>query len=536
MTDAADGNPRRTTRRLSRRPIRARQADGSEGIEPQRDSAESIEPFGEDLLEEDAGADERITDVLGEVIGLEPDTDPRMELEAAPSGIAQRDDDKTLPRVPAREAVLVAAAEYEAFDAAASERPPTAVAAAEPVRAEPAVVVRRAHIISDAHRTATAVAVRSVHVPAAPTAARVSVPAAPLVEPPPAPAPTPPPAPVTEQVVEVDVLIDDDAASVGPTGGAEPERVSVRRSGTPPPPPDPSKVARKPPPPPRVSKIDEPVVQKRARQWWENFFSDDYLISVLPPTPAQIARQVDFVEASLGIPRGGTVLDVGCGLGLHARELALRGYLVVGLDLSLPMITRAAEDAQQQNLRINFLHTDIREIQFDGSFDAVICLGTTFGFFDEDSNRDVLGRLYQALKPGGRILLDVVNRDYVIGMQPNLVWFQGEGCVCMEESDFNYFNSRLTVKRTMMQEDGQQSDAEYSIRLYSLHELGQLMQQMGFRVMEVSGQEATRGTFFGTHSLRIVMLAERRLLQRMSTVMGAERRTSEVPLPMKRED
>jgi SAM-dependent methyltransferase len=324
----------------------------------------------------------------------------------------------------------------------------------------------------------------------------------------------------------------------------------VRRANTPPPPPSDTRVshvpaqppvaAKKPPPPPAAPAAsaskpgEDDKKRKRVRQWWERFFSDDYLLTVPPPTAAQINKQVDFIEQSLGLPKGAMVLDVGCGLGLHAIELARRGYLVVGLDLSLAMITRAAETAQQQGLKINFLHADIREIAFEGAFDAVISMGTTFGFFDDDANRDVLNRLYQALRPGGRILLDVVNRDYVVRWQPNLVWFEGEGCVCMEESDFNYFNSRLVVKRTVMREDGQQNNSEYSLRAYSLHELGQLTQALGFRVIEVSGQEATRGVFFGNVSTRILMLAERRVQpppQRQSVVMPPERSTGDMPRP-----
>jgi SAM-dependent methyltransferase len=286
--------------------------------------------------------------------------------------------------------------------------------------------------------------------------------------------------------------------------------------------------AKRPPPPPGPAKTDEDrQKRKQVRQWWERFFSDDYLMTVLPPSSAQIARQVDFIEASLGLSKGATILDVGCGLGLHSIELTKRGYLVVGLDLSLAMITRAAEAAQEQSLKINFVHADIREMEFDGAFDGVISLGTTFGFFDEEANRDVLARLLHALRPGGRLLLDVVNRDYVASLQPNLVWFEGDDCVCMEESDFNYFNSRLSVKRTMMREDGRQSNAEYSLRLYSLHELGQLMQQLGLRVIEVSGQEAIRGAFFGSQSPRILMLAERRVQARSSTSIPIERASAE---------
>jgi SAM-dependent methyltransferase len=198
------------------------------------------------------------------------------------------------------------------------------------------------------------------------------------------------------------------------------------------------------------------------------------------------------------------------------------------------MITHAAEAAQQQKLRLSFVHADIREMEFDGAFDGAICMGTTFGFFDEESNRDVLARLHQALKPGGRVLLDVVNRDYVTRFQPNLVWFEGDGCVCMEESEFNYFNARLNVKRTMMREDGHQSNAEYSLRLYSLHELGQLMQLSGFRVIEVSGQEAIRGVFFGAHAPRILMLAERRMVGLASGRHSGEVARGETGTPAER--
>ena len=389
-----------------------------------------------------------------------------------------------------------------------------------------------------------------------------------------APAPAPEPAPEPDSVVvpiselqseppialgsdAPEPWVDFDDAEPATDPGSQPlsleelEGKAIRRANTPPPPPSEARVshvpaqppAKKPPPPPAAPAAsakpaaEDDKKRKRVRQWWERFFSDDYLLTVPPPTAAQINKQVDFIEQSLALAKGAMVLDVGCGLGLHAIELARRGYLVVGLDLSLAMITRAAETAQQQGLKINFLHADIREIAFEGAFDAVISMGTTFGFFDDDANRDVLNRLYQALRPGGRILLDVVNRDYVVRWQPNLVWFEGEGCVCMEESDFNYFNSRLVVKRTVMREDGQQNNSEYSLRAYSLHELGQLTQALGFRVIEVSGQEATRGVFFGNVSTRILMLAERRVQQpqppqRLSMVMPPpERNTGEVPRP-----
>lgn len=285
-------------------------------------------------------------------------------------------------------------------------------------------------------------------------------------------------------------------------------------SVTPPPPPPEGEERVEPPSQEtltQTARVPEPKPSRpRQHQWWEVFFDDDYLRTVPRPPEEHIRRQCDFIQKRLGLAGGATLLDVGCGFGSHVVELSARGFLGVGLDLSLAMLSRAADIAQDRGQRINFLHADMREMNFDGTFDAVTCLGTTFGYFDDEVNRKVVEKLYNALKPGGVLLLDVVNRDHVIASQPNLVWFEGEGCVCMEESEFNFFTSRLHVKRTVILDDGKQGETEYSLRLYALHELGQMLHHQGFRVTEVSGREAVPGVFFGCESPRMLIVAERR--------------------------
>ena len=225
----------------------------------------------------------------------------------------------------------------------------------------------------------------------------------------------------------------------------------------------------------------------------------------------------------LGRTPGSTILDVGCGLGMHTVELSTRGFLVVGFDLSLPMLSRAADEAQDRGVRINFLHGDMRHMSFDGAFDAVLCWGTTFGYFDDEANRGVLKRFRRALTPGGTILLDVANRDAVVQSQPNLVWFEGDGCVCMEETNIDYETSRLKVKRTVILDDGRQRETMYSIRLYSLHEIRTLLRDQGFRIRDVSGREATPGVFLGASSPRLIVVAERN--------DGRKRRSTPPPPP-----
>jgi SAM-dependent methyltransferase len=331
--------------------------------------------------------------------------------------------------------------------------------------------------------------------------------------------------PVDEDAPDLGDPEDDDDEDKRPSGEFEEldmdadtsrEEGPVRRSlGPPPPPPPVGRLSMADPPDLRTltrsARVQELRPSKpRTHPWWEVFFDDDYLRTVRSPTPAQVGRQCDFLERRLKLKPGATVLDVGCGLGLPVIELTARGYLGVGLDLSLAMLSRASEEAQSRGMRINFLHADMREMNFEGSFDAVTCLGTTLGYFDDETNRKVIERFYRALKPGGSLLLDVVNRDHVIRSQPNLVWFEGDGCVCMEESEFNFFTSRLHIKRTVIIDTGKQLEHEYSLRLYSLHELGQILHFAGFRVTEVSGRDALPGVFFGQESPNLMVVAERR--------------------------
>jgi SAM-dependent methyltransferase len=250
--------------------------------------------------------------------------------------------------------------------------------------------------------------------------------------------------------------------------------------------------------------------RKRKRAWFEEIFDEDWLRTLRPRTADQTRREIEFLEESLQPSRDSQILDLGCGDGRHALELAGRGYQVTGYDLSLPLLIRAADEAQRRDLHVNFVHGDFRELSFGDQFDAAYCLFTTFGYFDDDTNRKMIQAVNNALRVNGRFLLDVVNRDYVIRDLPARIWWEGVGCVVLEEVDFNYFTSRMISKRSVVFEDGRHLEQEISVRSYSLHELGKILHHAGFRVLEVSGHMGHRTRFFGNASRSLVLLAEKR--------------------------
>lgn len=289
------------------------------------------------------------------------------------------------------------------------------------------------------------------------------------------------------------------------------------------PPPPPAAAARAPAPAPAaapppaapaggISFGEETKLRKkrRSKQWFEEIFDEDYLHTLPFLTPQQTEREVGFLLETLELPPGGRVLDIGCGYGRHAMEMAARGYKTVGLDLSLPLLIRATDAARRVGVNVDFVHGDMREMTFDSEFDSAYCFYTTFGYFDDDTNRRVAAGIAKALKPGGRFVLELINRDYLIGDLPCRVWWQGDGCVVLEEVDFNYFTSRLQVQRQIILESGRQLEQDISIRAYSLHEIGKVLTHAGFRVLEVSGNLDLRGRFFGNESRQLIVVAEKR--------------------------
>ncbi|NUP11758.1 MAG: methyltransferase domain-containing protein [Polyangiaceae bacterium] len=290
-----------------------------------------------------------------------------------------------------------------------------------------------------------------------------------------------------------------------------------------------SQRAKRPPPPPpkKDAKPEAPKAETpkpaatateappKAKLWWEDIFSDEYIRTMDRPDERTILREVNFIEESLGMEKHAVVLDLACGMGDHAVELAARGYSVVGYDYSKGML-KIAEQKVKSRMRSattyappNLVQGDMRELNYNEAFDGVYCWGTSLGYFDDEKNLAVLQKVHRALRQGGMFLLEVINRDYVAPRSPSLVWFEGTQCVCMDDMYVDFFTSRMRVKRTAMFEGGLSRELDYSIRLYTLHELGTLLHQVGFKVIEVTGHTAHPGVFFGTESPSLIILAER---------------------------
>jgi SAM-dependent methyltransferase len=305
--------------------------------------------------------------------------------------------------------------------------------------------------------------------------------------------PTPPPVPAISGVLATTSQPPRTEASAeagGSVGGAKAEDLAREAL------PLPEALSRRP-------------LKKRLKPWFEEVFDENYLRTLPFMTAQQTLRETAFVKEALSPPAAGEVLDIACGYGRHAIELSQRGFRVTGLDLSLPLLIRAADEAQRRTLSVNFVHADMREMTYDSQFDAAYCVLTSFGYFDEETNLRVATSICRAIKPGGRFLVDTINRDYIVSDLPSRVWWEGDGCVVLEEVDFDFHTSRVLIRRSIVFGDGRQLENEISIRAYSLHELGRVLRRAGFQVLEVSGSLENKEPFLGAASRHVVLVCER---------------------------
>ena len=125
------------------------------------------------------------------------------------------------------------------------------------------------------------------------------------------------------------------------------------------------------------------------------------------PYPEE-ARFVSECFAQAGVPAGGRVLDLACGTGGHALELAALGYEVVGVDIAEGMLQEARRKASSRGLSVELLCQDLRRLDVGkGAYDAAVCLFDSIGFLLTDADiSDALCRVRQSLKPGGVFIVE----------------------------------------------------------------------------------------------------------------------------------
>ncbi len=130
-------------------------------------------------------------------------------------------------------------------------------------------------------------------------------------------------------------------------------------------------------------------------------------------TEESTRKDIAFLTRQLPLPHYRHVLDLCCGYGRHVLGLAEQGYRVTGVDRDAAVIAEAVRHAQAAGRDVTYITDDMRRVgELPGTFDAVINMWQSLSYFDEETNIQVLREVHQMLRPGGRFIVDMYNREY----------------------------------------------------------------------------------------------------------------------------
>ncbi|WP_030441870.1 class I SAM-dependent methyltransferase [Actinoplanes subtropicus] len=201
----------------------------------------------------------------------------------------------------------------------------------------------------------------------------------------------------------------------------------------------------------------------------------------------------DLVWRLLDLEPGMSVLDLACGHGTLANHLAARGCRVTGLDSSTVFLDRARADAAAMGVEVDYLAGDMRGLPpWSDRFDRVVNWTTAFGYFDDATNRAVLGEMARVLRPGGRVAIDLDNLTrFLASYTPSRVTATlDNGDMLVDRHHFDPLTARFEVTRTVIR-DGRARGLTFLKRLFGFPELRDWCEAAGFADVAGHGEDGS---------------------------------------------
>jgi SAM-dependent methyltransferase len=250
------------------------------------------------------------------------------------------------------------------------------------------------------------------------------------------------------------------------------------------------------------------VPPQAPEEWWKTFFTGlvvDFWRAAMPPEAT--TAEADFFARHLALTPGARVLDVACGDGRLALELARRGYRVTGVDISEEFLAAARRSAGDEGLAVEWRQSDMRDLPWREDFDGAFCGGSSFGFLGDAGDLDFVRAVARTLKPGARFSIDAVKAAEVIAphfrerheMDVKDIRFEAEN---RYDKATGWMESRYRITR------GEASEARLARhRIYTYREVEAMLEEAGFE--GIRGLGSLSGEPFGPGSTRLIFVAVR---------------------------
>ncbi len=253
------------------------------------------------------------------------------------------------------------------------------------------------------------------------------------------------------------------------------------------------------------------------KEWFEKWFSSEYYLKLYRHREEKDTRTfVNLIQRNIDSSTKATLLDVCCGSGRHSIEFAKRGYDVTGIDYSPFMINKAKlalRSNKEVGLKIKFLIMDMRNFNFESSFDIIVNIFSSFGYFTNDEeNFSLFSNVNASLKKNGYFIFDFLNRYYVIKYLVPLTKTVIDGKIILQKRriENNFVFKDIYICQGNRTQDclRRKPDFMERIKLYGFTEIRSEFKKNNFEIIETFG-DYLGNKYNELNSKRLIIFAKK---------------------------
>jgi len=249
--------------------------------------------------------------------------------------------------------------------------------------------------------------------------------------------------------------------------------------------------------------------RRRKKEWFDSnaFWQELYpfLFTEKRFTDAPVETQKAL---SLTKPNGKNALDLCCGPGRCSVALAKAGFKVTGVDRTDFLLNKAQACAREAKVRIEWVQMDMRDFVRPEAFNLVLSMFTSFGYFDnKHEDQIVLRNILASLKPGGAFLMDVIGKEYLAKVfQPTTCDILLDGSKLIQRHEV--FDDWTRVRNEwILIRAGKAKSFKFHNTIYSGQELRDRMEQTGFIDVKLYG--SFDGDEYGVDAQRLIAVGHK---------------------------
>lgn len=246
--------------------------------------------------------------------------------------------------------------------------------------------------------------------------------------------------------------------------------------------------------------------------WWKSLYTIRYKDGWREPYEITL-KQSNFIAKSLELEKDLKILDLACGYGRHAIELAKMGYTnIEGLDYSEELIRAAKCAARKEKLQVQFIQGNMLTMKFKEKYDIIYLMDVSFGLFTNEKNILVLKKIANALKPKGKLLLELFN-IYSIHKFQKKIWYSLHGVVFLIENTFDVLKSELICKCITFKKNRFYKYPTQKIRVYSYQEIDVMLRNVGIGIVQCYGDSCNldlKNNRFDIYSPFMVIIGQKK--------------------------